>query len=509
MGNINDNKLWRQIKCLLKNAGGIEDIIEGENITIDKTDPKKPVISSTGGGGSEGIKVPFDGELDVSKYKTTFYEDYLSGQVLTPELSVLKKTGAIATVRIVGNLLASINPEWNFSGQPITNLGTKLNELTVMYVSPTDVRVVNRVVKFLDITPPSSPTGLSVSEITGNSIRLTWIASSDNIGVVGYKIYQDNVYMKTVTQTTSIITGLSLNTLYLFKVSAIDAANNESEKSNSISVTTSSTFIYDNDYQNLLNYAIENNFDLPNDNQKLIDNQKIVNLKTTGAWNKIDKIHIFNTNYTPSSFAKNFYRLNWKSPSAFMLTADVGKEPIWISGNGFKANGGAGQFLKTGFIPSVNGVNMKITSASEIIATFGIETTYSNISYWYGGRNSSITGQQILLGNSANGRLLARVFKNASQLNLSQLDINAHYHVLTNTTTSKIFRNSIELTDFFQTPIGDPLLPSVQTYILGFNDNNVLVGSSANAGVKYQLTGDAMENLVTELHQILNETYIP
>jgi len=31
---------------------GLEDVIEGTNVTIDKTDPKNPIISSTGGGGS-------------------------------------------------------------------------------------------------------------------------------------------------------------------------------------------------------------------------------------------------------------------------------------------------------------------------------------------------------------------------------------------------------------------------------------------------------------------------
>ena len=35
---------------LSKQAGGIKTIQAGENITIDNTDPKNPIISSTGGG---------------------------------------------------------------------------------------------------------------------------------------------------------------------------------------------------------------------------------------------------------------------------------------------------------------------------------------------------------------------------------------------------------------------------------------------------------------------------
>ncbi|MEO9145109.1 MAG: hypothetical protein ABI237_06080 [Ginsengibacter sp.] len=33
----------------------LEDVIEGANVTIDKTDPKNPIINATGGSGSSGI----------------------------------------------------------------------------------------------------------------------------------------------------------------------------------------------------------------------------------------------------------------------------------------------------------------------------------------------------------------------------------------------------------------------------------------------------------------------
>ena len=56
MANISDIKLWREIKCFLQKSLGIEDIIAGDNITIDKTNPKKPIISSMGGGGTGTIQ---------------------------------------------------------------------------------------------------------------------------------------------------------------------------------------------------------------------------------------------------------------------------------------------------------------------------------------------------------------------------------------------------------------------------------------------------------------------
>jgi hypothetical protein len=39
-----------------------------------------------------------------------------------------------------------------------------------------------------DITPPSVPTSFATGTITGNSVALTWSASSDNVAVTGYEI---------------------------------------------------------------------------------------------------------------------------------------------------------------------------------------------------------------------------------------------------------------------------------------------------------------------------------
>ena len=44
----------------------------------------------------------------------------------------------------------------------------------------------------LDTTPPSVPAGLATTP--GNSqVALNWTASTDNVGVTGYKVYRDGV----------------------------------------------------------------------------------------------------------------------------------------------------------------------------------------------------------------------------------------------------------------------------------------------------------------------------
>lgn len=89
-----------------------------------------------------------------------------------------------------------------------------------------------------DTENPTDPTNLVVSNITENSIDLSWDASTDNIGVTGYDIYQDGVLLINVLGTTHQVTGLTSSTNYDFYVIAKDAADNSSGQSNTVNETT-------------------------------------------------------------------------------------------------------------------------------------------------------------------------------------------------------------------------------------------------------------------------------
>ncbi len=90
-----------------------------------------------------------------------------------------------------------------------------------------------------DTEAPTAPTNLAASAVTESSLTLTWDASTDNIGVTGYDIYQDGAVVGTVAGTTFDVSGLSASTSYDFFVIAKDAAGNESAASATITETTS------------------------------------------------------------------------------------------------------------------------------------------------------------------------------------------------------------------------------------------------------------------------------
>jgi chitodextrinase len=94
-----------------------------------------------------------------------------------------------------------------------------------------------------DTTAPSTPTSLTASGTTSNSTNLTWTASTDNVAVIGYDVYQGTVLKATVASANYTVTALSPATTYSFTVRARDAAGNISSASNAVSVTTTAVTI--------------------------------------------------------------------------------------------------------------------------------------------------------------------------------------------------------------------------------------------------------------------------
>ena len=93
-----------------------------------------------------------------------------------------------------------------------------------------------------DQTAPTAPSSLSSSNVTASSVQLSWTASTDNVAVVGYRMYRGNLPVGAAAPGTTTFTDphLQPSTSYSFTVRSLDAAQNFSSASNTVSVTTSS-----------------------------------------------------------------------------------------------------------------------------------------------------------------------------------------------------------------------------------------------------------------------------
>jgi chitodextrinase len=89
-----------------------------------------------------------------------------------------------------------------------------------------------------DTTPPTAPANLTATAVSPSQVNLSWNSSTDNVGVAGYKVYRDGVFLASASTTSYSDTTVQAGTSHSYTVFAYDAAGNISQASNTATVTT-------------------------------------------------------------------------------------------------------------------------------------------------------------------------------------------------------------------------------------------------------------------------------
>ena len=94
-----------------------------------------------------------------------------------------------------------------------------------------------------DTEAPTAPGNVAVTDVTTTTAKVTWSEATDNVGVVGYNVYlnEAKVNETLITTTEYDLTALTEETAYSVRVTAVDAAENESERSEAATFTTPKT----------------------------------------------------------------------------------------------------------------------------------------------------------------------------------------------------------------------------------------------------------------------------
>ena len=119
----------------------------------------------------------------------------------------------------------------------------------------------------------------------------------------------------------------------------------------------------DPDYKAVLDYAAGNFIDLPSAAQQDIDNQFIINYKSSGAWDLDDVVFKFKGTATPA-----FKLICWKR----RIEAQAFGGLTW-SDSGVKGNG-TNAYIKSGYIPSATN-KWSLNDASVAFSSFALNTT--------------------------------------------------------------------------------------------------------------------------------------
>jgi len=88
-----------------------------------------------------------------------------------------------------------------------------------------------------DTTPPSTPSGVAATSPSSTEVDLNWTASTDNVGVAGYRIYRNGALVGSSATNGYADTGVQPATSYSYYIVAYDAAGNSSAASNTATIT--------------------------------------------------------------------------------------------------------------------------------------------------------------------------------------------------------------------------------------------------------------------------------
>jgi uncharacterized protein YjdB len=141
--------------------------------------------------------------------------------------------------KIVGSGIAGFDGEYYVNIVNGNFVMVAKNGTYACYFSNSAVAPVGCPDSGVDTQSPTTPANLTATP-SPTSVLLNWSASTDNVGVVGYKVFQGTALKSTVSGTSYNVTGLAPSTAYTFSVKAIDGAGNESVSATKNTTTTSS-----------------------------------------------------------------------------------------------------------------------------------------------------------------------------------------------------------------------------------------------------------------------------
>jgi len=96
----------------------------------------------------------------------------------------------------------------------------------------------------IDRTLPSVPIDVTLVQISEDNLRMKWKHATDNVGLLGYRVYNGTTLLGLVEETEVNLTGIVGASSYQFSVKAVDEAGNESAPSNRVRFTTYRQPIY-------------------------------------------------------------------------------------------------------------------------------------------------------------------------------------------------------------------------------------------------------------------------
>ncbi|WP_370947202.1 PQQ-dependent sugar dehydrogenase [Amycolatopsis sp. cg5] len=257
IGVSNDKTTWTKIYSTTTGKGGVEDLttLNGDGRYVRMLGTKRcrtdaaygyslqefGVYGTNGGGGDTVAPTP-PGKpelVSATPSSATIKWGAATDNVAVTAYDIFRDGQLCAST--AGNVLQgtcnNLNPNVTYgfyvNARDAAGNVSQASETTPVKTPPSN-----------DTQKPTVPTNVKSSNVQSTSVGLSWTASTDNVGVTGYNVF--NVSGGTSTKvgstngTSITVGGLTPNTAYHLQVTAFDANGNESAGSTPlVDVTTS------------------------------------------------------------------------------------------------------------------------------------------------------------------------------------------------------------------------------------------------------------------------------
>jgi chitodextrinase len=171
-----------------------------------------------------------------------------------------------------------------------------------------------------DTVAPSAPSGLTATAAGTGQINLAWTASSDNVGVTGYRVERcqgsgcsNFAQVLAPTGTSALDSGLAASTSYSYRVRATDAAGNLSGYSLTASATTATApaanpIVLENQLQGSSNWQLGDTYNRPYATDA---GGQIKGYASAVSVNKGESINFHVTVSPAQTYTIDLYRIGW------------------------------------------------------------------------------------------------------------------------------------------------------------------------------------------------------
>jgi len=203
---------------------------------------------------------------------------------------------------------------------------------------------------------------ISGTATIGQTLTSTTGTWTSDTGITGYlyQWYRGATPITSATNSTYVLALADVAFDITCRVAATDTDGTSAYVSSSNSI-----FLFDADYQAVLNRGTALSYTLPTLAQQKLQNTLLMSMKASGVWNKLDVFYNFANNG-----GRDFATINWKNPNANLAAPTNG--PIFTTNVGFTGVDTA--FINTNFSGS-NGTQYLQNNASRYVYMYAASST--------------------------------------------------------------------------------------------------------------------------------------